>query len=50
MGRPKKYPGGAKVITISTDEKTIEEFERRRLAKAMTRGEYLRWLLDRVKE
>ena len=50
MGRPRKYQDGAKVMTISTDKWTIEEFERRRLAKRMPRGDYLRWLLEHVKD
>ena len=50
MARPKKYEHGPTIISISTAPEVAEEFERRREARGMTRGEYLAWLLEKTRE
>ena len=50
MARPKKYEHGPTIISISTAPEVAEEFERRREARGMTRGEYLAWLLEKTRD
>ena len=47
IGRPRKHEGGTVVVTVTMGRKTFEEFERRR--KSLSRGDFIRWLLDMTK-
>ncbi|WP_199920143.1 hypothetical protein [Thermococcus piezophilus] len=49
MARPKKYEHGPTILSISAAPEVAEEFERRREARGMTRGEYLAWLLEKTR-
>jgi|Deesub1362B_J571_1020462.scaffolds.fasta_scaffold00137_65 hypothetical protein len=44
MPRPKKYPDGVVIISISVRPKVREEFDKRKGKRS--RGEYLEWLLE----
>ena len=50
MARPKKYEHGPTILTISAAPKVAEEFERRREARKLTRGDYLAWLLEKTRD
>ncbi len=50
MARPKKYDHGPTIFSISVAPEVAEEFERRREARGMTRGEYLTWLLKKTRD
>jgi len=48
MGRPRKYPNGFVILTMSVDPKVAREFEKRRGNRS--RGEFLKWLLEVTRE
>lgn len=44
LGRPRKHAGGTVVVTVTMGLETFNEFERRR--GTLSRGDFIRWLLD----
>lgn len=47
-GRPRKYPHGVVVLTITMPRDVFDEFERIRKEKSMSRGELIAYLVGKV--
>ncbi|WP_324734932.1 ribbon-helix-helix domain-containing protein [Thermococcus sp. SY098] len=45
-GRPRKYPHGVVVVTITLPKEVLEKLDRERKALSLSRGEFISLLLE----
>ena len=49
-GRPRKYRGGYRLLTVSIGADMLKELDEAKEKKGMSRGEFIWWLYQRAKE